>query len=398
MKTDTTTRKKKFIFLLSHPIQYFSPLFQLMAKDSEIDLLVLYCSDENVRGHIDKGFGVKVKWDIPLLEGYNYKFLKNNSWKPSIFNGFFGLINLQIFKALKNERGNFLIIHGWNYFTHILSIIFGKLYGLRISIRGDNPYGQEMLKSKKLLFLKRILLGKLLFKFIDYFLYVGKQNKEFYKYYGVPDIKLKFTPHAVDNDRYRAEYEKNKDKKPELRKELGLPADKKVILFSGKYISKKRPMDLLQAYHSLKDEKTALVFLGDGELRKELEEYISKHNLKDVYLTGFKNQSEVGKYFAAADIFVLPSGVGETWGLVVNEAMNFCLPIIASDLVGCNDDLVLEKVNGFIFPNSEINTLKTDLETLTRDQQLVDLFGSASLRIIKEYNYSTIIRNLLSLM
>lgn len=59
--------KKKIIFLLSHPIQYLSPLFQLMAKDNEIDLIVLYCSDENVKGHIDKGFGVKVKWDIALF-------------------------------------------------------------------------------------------------------------------------------------------------------------------------------------------------------------------------------------------------------------------------------------------------------------------------------------------
>lgn len=88
MKKNKLNYKKRFVFIVSHPIQYFSPLFQLMAKDDEVDLLVLYCSDENVKGHIDKGFGVEVKWDIPLLEGYNYKFLKNNSWKPFIFNGF----------------------------------------------------------------------------------------------------------------------------------------------------------------------------------------------------------------------------------------------------------------------------------------------------------------------
>src|SRR3972149_9845318 len=119
MMNSNKNEAKKIFFLLSHPIQYFSPLFVEIAKQPEFDLQVLYCSDENVKGHIDKEFGVEVKWDISLLDGYNYKFLKNNSWKPSIFNGFFGLINFEIFKALKKERGNFLVIHGWAYATNL---------------------------------------------------------------------------------------------------------------------------------------------------------------------------------------------------------------------------------------------------------------------------------------
>lgn len=382
--------KKRFIFLLSHPIQYFSPLFQLMAKDTDFDLLVFYCSDENVKGHIDNGFGVEVKWDIPLLEGYSNKFLKNNSWKPSIFNGFFGLINLEIFKALKNERGSYLIVHGWNYFTHFSAIIYGKMVGLKVCIRGDNPFNQEIKKSKKILILKRILLGKFLFRFIDYFLYVGKQNKEFYMYYGVSENKLIFTPHAVDNDRFRAEYEKYKDKKPELRKELGLPIDKKIILMTGKYIEVKRPLDLLKAYNLLNDERTALVLLGDGKLRKEMEQYINKEDLKNVYLTGFKNQSEISKYYSAADIFVLPSE-SETWGLVVNEAMNFHLPVILSDMVGCTDDLLEFQNTGIIFKVSNVEDLTLKLQKLNSNDQLIKEFGNNSLKKIENYSYTNII-------
>lgn len=386
--------KKRFIFLLSHPIQYFSPLFQLIAKNSDFDLLVLYCSDENVKGHIDKGFGVEVKWDIPLLEGYNYKFLQNISWKPSIFEGFFGLINLEIFKILKKEKGSFLVIHGWNYFTHVLTIIIGKILGHKICIRGDNPYNQEILKGKKLLILKRILLGKFLFRFIDYFLYVGKQNKEFYLYYGVSENKLIFTPHAVDNDRFRAEYEKYKDKKPELRKELGLPIDKKIILMTGKYIEVKRPLDLLKAYNLLNDERTALVFLGDGKLRKEMEHYINREDLKNVYFTGFKNQSEISKYYSAADIFVLPSE-SETWGLVVNEAMNFGLPVILSDNIGCAKDLVVEGENGFIYETGNNTELTEKLELLLKDDSMRKNFSEISFKKISEYSFSNIVKKLM---
>ena len=320
-----------------------------MAKDDEIDLLVLYCSDENVKGHIDIGFGVKVKWDIPLLEGYNYKFLKNNSWKPSIYKGFFGLVNLEIFKVLKNERGSYLVIHGWAYATNFIAVIAAKLSGVKLCLRAENPLNQELLKSRHILFLRKIFFKYIFYPLFDYFFYIGSQNKKLYEYYGAKSNKLIFTPYAVDNDRFRAEYKKYRDQKTVIRKELKLPLDKKIILTSGKYVPKKRPLDLLKAYHLLNNQNIALLFLGDGELRNEMEDYIKENNLSDVYLTGFKNQSEIGKYFAVADIFVLASDAGETWGLVVNEAMNFGLPIIVSDMVGCAEDLVIENVNGFIF-------------------------------------------------
>ncbi|MCX8104709.1 MAG: glycosyltransferase family 4 protein [Ignavibacterium album] len=391
------TSKKRFIFLLSHPIQYFSPLFVKMAKEEEIDLLVLYCSDENVKGHIDKGFGVEVKWDIPLLEGYNYKFLKNNSWKPSIFSGFFGLINLEILKVLKNEKGSILVNHGWSYLTNYLAIITAKIFRLKLCLRAENPLNQELTKSKMILFFRKLFFKYFFFKLFDYFFYIGQQNKKLYEYYGVSVQKLVFTPYCVDNKRFSAEYFRNKDKKIVLRKELGLPVDKKIILTSGKYIEKKRPMDLLKAYHLLNDENTALVFVGEGELRREMEDYIKANDLKNVYLTGFKNQSEVGKYFAAADIFVLPSGAGETWGLVVNEAMNFGLPIISSDLPGSAHDLVKDGENGFVYKAGDLNDLLSKINTLIHNDEKRINFGIKSLEIIQNYSYEKIIENLKNL-
>ncbi len=384
---------KRIIFLLSHPIQYFSPLFAEIAKQPDFDLLVLYCSDENVKGHIDKGFGVEVKWDLPLLEGYHSKFIGNNSLKPSIFNGFFGLINFEIFKVLKKEKGSFLVIHGWAYATNFMAIIAAKIFSVKLCLRAENPLNHELLKSKQILFLRKIFFKFLYFPLFDYFFFIGTQNKKLYEYYGVKTEKLIFTPYAVDNDRFRKDYEKYKDRKAELRKELGLPINKKIILTSGKYICKKRPMDLLKAFHQLNNENAALLFLGDGELRKEMQEYIKKNNLKDVYLTGFKNQSEVGKYFAVADIFVLASGAGETWGLVVNEAMNFNLPIICSDLVGCKDDLIIDNNNGFSFRVGDIKDLTIKFIMILENYQKISSVKN-SIKIVEKYSYNRIIENL----
>ncbi|MBK9284685.1 MAG: glycosyltransferase family 4 protein [Sphingobacteriaceae bacterium] len=384
-------KSKRIIFLLSHPIQYFSPLFVEIAKQSDIELLVLYCSAENVKGHVDKEFGVEVKWDIPLLDGYSYKFLKNNSWKPSIFNGFFGLINFKIFKELKHEKGSFLVIHSWAYLTNFLAIFAAKLSGVKLCLRAENPLQHELLKPKWYLFLRKFLFKYFFFKLFDYFFFIGEQNRKLYEYYGVKKEKLIFAPYAVDNERFRIEYEGYKGRKNEIRKELELPLENIIILFSGKFIPKKNPLDLLKAYHLLKNDKAALVFLGDGELRKEMEENTKLNNINAVYLTGFKNQTEIGKYFAAADIFVLPSGLGETWGLVVNEAMNFALPVVVSDLVGCSEDLVNEGINGFIFKCGEIEDLRTKLNIFMENAELKENFGRKSLEIINNYSNKKII-------
>jgi len=70
-------KKHKLAILVSHPIQYQTPLYKLLSKEPEIDLTVLFCSDWGLKTYKDKGFGKEVKWDIPLLDGYKYKFFKN---------------------------------------------------------------------------------------------------------------------------------------------------------------------------------------------------------------------------------------------------------------------------------------------------------------------------------
>jgi len=388
-------RRYKVAFLLSHPIQYFSPLFREMAKHPQIDFRVYYCSDESVKGMKDIGFGTDVKWDIPLLEGYNYKFLKNYSPKPSIFAGFFGLINPAIINELRKEKYDALIVHGWNYLTHILAILSAKLYGIKILVRGENPLNQEFRKPYYKILLKKIILKNFLFRIIDSFLYMGHENKMFYKFYGVLEDKLFFVPYAVENERFVKSYEGLVKNKGELKNKIGISHDKVVILFSGKLIDKKRPLDLLMTYERLQSEDKGLIYVGDGYLRSSLEKYARNKNLKDVHFLGFKNQTELPKYYVASDIFVLPSSVGETWGLVVNEAMCFHLPVIVSDMVGCAKDLVKHGENGFIFKVGDINELTECILKLLHEPELREKMGKRSLEIISKWSYKEDIEGIL---
>jgi glycosyltransferase involved in cell wall biosynthesis len=194
------------------------------------------------------------------------------------------------------------------------------------------------MKSAANRFIKKIFLQLFLFRFARFLLYIGQQNKRFYEYYGVPSRKLAFAPYAVDNERFQAAAASTS--RDEVRSKNKIPRDAFVILFVAKLIEKKRPMDLLKAFALLQIKNKCLVMVGEGELRNEIETYIRDNNPGNVILPGFKNQSEIPSWYKSADVFVLCSGVGETWGLSVNEAMNFDLPVVVSRTSGCSGDLV----------------------------------------------------------
>ena len=382
--------KYKLAFLTSHLIQYQAPLFKKLAEHPKIELMVYFCWDFGVKKEgLDPEFGKKIKWDIPLLDGYQYKFLKNFSFHPGT-EKWNKQINPGIIKEIWKGKYDAILIYGWNFLTNWLAFISAFLTRTPVFLYGDNPLNQESFKSIFKIKIKKLILGNL-FKNISVFLYVGEENKKFFEYYGVSENKLIFCPRAVDNERFIREAEKLKPNKNELKKEIGLNKDETVILFAGKLIEKKRPFDLLKAYKNLitelPDYPITLVFVGDGVLRPQLEKYVKDDNIQNVCFISFKNQTELPKYYALADIFVLASGLGETWGLAVNEAMCFSLPIIVSDMVGCGPDLVKNNLNGFIFSLGDIQQLAEGLKDLIKNYQKRKAFGEKSFEIIKDYNY-----------
>ena len=381
----------KLGILISHPIQYLVPFFRVLAKTPGLDIVVFYTWNFGVEKTMDPEFGKEIKWDIPLLEGYRSIFLSNFSPKPS--SGFWGQINPGIIPALRREKCDALLLYGWNSFTNWLAFAACILLKIRIFLRGESPWNQEIKKTAWKRSIKRILLWPL-FSFTTAFLYIGEQNKEFYLRYGVPVEKLVWVPYAVDNERLMSAASELIPRRLELRRKLlDINDDGPIILFSGKFIHKKRPLNLLHAFEKVsarlkKNGMSAhLVFVGDGVLRQEIEEQIKKREILNVHLVGFQNQTQLPAFYAMADLFILPSGEGETWGLVVNEAMCFSLPIIVSDSVGCGKDLVREGGDGFVVPLDGIDALAAQMEKVLKNVSIRKNFGEESFKIIQPYSF-----------
>ncbi len=386
----------KIAFFLPHPIHYILGLIRALQKEHSIETTVFFGSDYGLKLINDPSFNKSVKWyDKTILDGIPCVFLKNFSFlKSSKIGKFFGIINFGILKEIRRGRYDALVIHGYTYVSNWLAFFIAKLTKTPVFFRGEIAISHDRFRSKKRLFFKKIILKKILFRwFIDSFLYIGEENKKFYEVYGVSRNKLFFVPYAIDNDNFI----KKDDKgflKSKIRKELLISTETPIILYLGKLIKGKRPLDVLRAYEMIKEKNKALIFVGDGPLLPELKRYVNEKKINNVFFVGFKGQNEIAKYYAAADVFVHPSA-SETWGLVINEAMCFSLPVVVSNMVGCGLDLVKNGENGYIFPVGDIEKITEYLEKLIKNvKQRID-FGKKSLEIIKNYSYKKGVENIL---
>ena len=360
--------------LTSHPIQYNSPWFRALAQ--KVDLKVYYAHQQTPRQQADAGFGVAFDWDIDLLSGFEYKFLRNVAHKPNV-NNFWGCDTPDIMKEIHRQQFDAFIVMGWYLKCYWQAIWACHHASIPVFVRGDSQLLTPRSSLKQML---KTAVYPLLFRQIDGFLVVGQLAREYLQYYKVPDRKLFHVPHFIDN----AWFQKNSlaispQQRHQIRLELGATDEDTVILFVGKFMKLKRPLDVIEALQilHLQSCKVHGVFVGDGELTQTLSEAAEKANVTCRF-EGFRNQTELPQYYAGADVLVLPSD-SETWGLVVNEAMACGLPAIVSDSVGCGPDLVTDTQTGYTFPTGNSSAL-------------ADCIKALILRKRSGYNFQTAVR------
>ena len=381
-----SSKKLKIGFFVTHPIQYQIPLFRYLYNNPNFNFKVYYLSDFSFYSYDDKEFIKNFNWDIDMKSGYEYKVLLKNH-KNSKLN-FFNPLNLSFFRYLIKDKIDIVWVHGWGQLSNIFLVIQAKLLGKKVFIRGESSKHLDHDKSKFKLLLKKIFFS-IFFKLIDKFLYIGKNNLDFYKDYIIDENKFIFCPYVVDNNFFNKNFLFNNKKDDSIK-----------FLFCGKFIQRKRPIDILKAISLIKEKKPYLLsqstfnFVGSGQLEKELTEYINKKNLNNVVtLSGFQNQSDIVNTYISSDVLIIPSEK-EPWGLVVNEAMASQCAIISSSGTGCSKDLVIEDYNGYIYQTGDVYSLSKIILKLIINKNKIEIFKKNSLALISKYSFETISKNL----
>jgi glycosyltransferase involved in cell wall biosynthesis len=394
---DDTKRKVRLAYLVSHPIQYQAPLLRRISQEPDIELTVFFASNFSVREYVDKGFGVDVKWDVPLLDGYHHEFL------PSIWDkrrtGPTSQLNYGIFSRLRGHRGiagfDVLWVHGYSTLNALQAMLAAKALGIPVLLRAESRLsGKERSIFKRAA--KRAFFS-IIKRLIDGVLPIGTLNSTYWRHYLGEELPQFLMPYAVDNHYFQSRSHEATTTRDELLLELNLDVSRPVILFASKLQNRKRCQDLVEAYlNLLPTEGTPhpyLVIVGDGVERTALEQRVKQSVITGVRFCGFRNQSELPRFFDLATIFVLPSR-DEPWGLIVNEVMNAARAVIVSDDVGCQPDLIADGVEGCVFPVGDVAALAEALRRVLATPETAKAMGERGLKRIQTWSYAEDIRGL----
>jgi glycosyltransferase involved in cell wall biosynthesis len=309
--------------VLSHPIQYFSPLFDLLAQRNVIDLRVAYGNDAGARICRDVGFATDMQWDIDLLGGHRHLLLTAGE-TPAIDQRVRTLGRLASF--IRNV--DVMVIHEYATPLTVAAIAICRAANVPYVMRTDTSQRKEHSVLNP-----RDWWPKWAIRASSGALAVGTKNTQVHRKLGAKRIFQ--VPFSIDVERFLlAANDAHRDRSA-VRKSLGLPPDGLVVAFAGKFIDIKRPEDLLSIAEEL-PQGTHILMIGDGPNMPRLRALAEG---RPVIFTGFLNQSQMPSALACADVIVLPSSY-EAWGLIINEAMTCgCVPVV-SDSVGCAPDLV----------------------------------------------------------
>ena len=360
-------------YILSHPIQYQSPLIKFLTKKG-LKIKVLFRSDMSTRKYFDTEFKKKISWGTNLLDGFDYEYL--NYVGPNKVDAIFPLTTDFTNKIIEKDT-NIIWLHGIKNWYNLCIIFIAKIFNKKVFIRDEANHF-----SKKRSFLNKIFnyfFYKFIDNFIDVYLAIGSQNKKYYLDHNIENKKIVIVPYTVDNNFF------NKKNKFKNNKKL-------TYIFAAKLIKKKGANILLEAINILNHNKkfnynSEFLIIGDGYMKNSLQSYVKLKNLKNVKFIPFKNQKKLSELYQKSDVFIIPS-LFEPWGLTVNEAMAAENAIISSSAVASAYDLVSNNVNGYRFKNGDSKDLANKILKIFKNRKKIKKYQSNSLKIVSKWNFN----------
>lgn len=378
----------KISIFISHPIQYFAPLWQELARCPSLDLAVHYYSKVGLETALDSGFRQPVKWDIDLMSGYRSDFLPRRwptmddldcSWKG---------LNSGIRRCLDSGADVAYV----SDYVHVNNWVVSRICrsrGIPLMFFSDsNALYLADSRGPKAWLKERIVRS--FYRSVSVFLSPGDHNKEYLMHYGAPGDRIKWCSYPIDTARFHSSIASGYNR-ASVRERFGVAQDAFVIAFSGKMVPHKRPQDLVEAIRMLGRKNVIALMIGSGELEGSLggDSFIRR--------TGFVNQREMPAILFMADALVLPSSY-EPFGLVVTEAQCLGIPVILSDRCGCYGPhgVFRDNESGYLYPCGDVAALARCIARMMDDPAQTRRMGECARVLAEEQSVFNIARKFVS--
>ena len=354
------TRRHRVTYVQTHPVQYMAPLFRYIAAERrDIELTVLHASTPTPDQQ-GVGFGEAFEWDVSLTDGYSCRILAPAASNRRFDSDSFGGVDVgPVGDALLATQPDVVVVPGWHSAFYLRAIAASRRQRIPVLYRGDTNLTVAPIGLRRPAWELRT---RLLLKFFDGYLSVGTRSRDYLRHFGVAEPLIFDSPHCVDNVTFDAAARRVREgDRDGARRELGAERGDFLIVFAGKFVERKRPMDVIEAAARLGPD-VVVAMVGNGPLMESTREAAKKRNVR-VTWHGFVNQSLMPRVLAAADCVALPSEC-ESWGLVVNEALASGTPCVVSSGVAAGTDLVHEHRSGAIHEAGDIEGLAASLRAV----------------------------------
>jgi len=229
----------------------------------------------------------------------------------------------------------------------------------------------------------------------DFFLPLSNDSVDYLKAIGIREHVYR-TSWSIDLNQSRQEED---NEEISVLKEKHNLYGKVVFITVAQLVPRKGILDMCKAWHELPEpisKGTALIIIGDGPQKEEIQDFLNVNNISNIYLLGHKPYKDVIYYYRLANVFILPT-LEDLFALVVMEAMAARLPVLISKYCGARE-LVHDGLNGYVFDPAKAEDIKNAIVRLYRRKEDLPIMGETSFRFIQKYSTQKVIYDLAKIL
>jgi glycosyltransferase involved in cell wall biosynthesis len=354
------------------PTQFDDPFYRYLVQESSLQFVVYYYGSSGSDAKEDFEIGRQVGWGSSPDRGYPARF-----W--------LGLGSLQFAARVIKAKHELIIISGYSHAHALCTAILGKMRGIPVGLRSDNVLPAR--PAKDLRWLLKSLAYPSLFGLYTTAHPVGEQAGEYLMRFGFNEASLFRFPYGVNHQWFARESLNKREAPDELRASWGLPANAKVVCGVMKFSDREDPVTLVKAFLSARQQLPALALLlvGDGPLKRDVEEAAGEQLGKSIILTGYLSYSMLPSVYASSDLFVHTAR--GAWEVSVNEALACGIPVVASDAVGSVYELVIPNLLGRSFRHGDIDDLARCILCVVNDPELRERASREGIESLRTWDY-----------
>ena len=354
-------KKLKVLWLTNIPSPYRVDFFNELGK--YCDLTVLFEKIESVERN--------KSWKNYIISNFKAVFLRGISV------GVAEAVCPGIIKYLNKRRYDRFFVTNYSDMTGMLAIVIMKIRRIPYIIEGDGGFASSGSGFKE-------KVKKFLISGADGCFSTGEEHDKYYQMYGVGNDRIYHYPFTSISKQDLMNAQKFSPRSI-WKEKLGMK-EQKIILSVGRFSYNHgygKGYDILLKVSEQLGSEYGVYIVGD-EPTDEFIKLKKEKELTQVHYIGFKCKKDLAEYYAASDCFVLLTR-GEAWGLVINEAMSFGLPVITTKYCIAGTELVMNNKNGYLVDLDDVENIAEKIRYITATEASINRFGSASLSIIQNY-------------